>query len=117
MSTTSLKLPDDKQRAVSAAKLQGVSTHVFMGNAIEKAATLAECRANFIADAHAARKQMWDTGTGYDADEVHAYIQARIAGKKAAKPKAISWRGYHGTQRQHAAQYASLLTPYRNRHP
>ncbi|MDR3480922.1 MAG: hypothetical protein P4L91_09435 [Burkholderiaceae bacterium] len=94
MPTTSLKLSDDlKQRAVSAAHLQGVSTHAFMVNAIEQATSAAECRAKFIADANAARKQMQDAGKGYDADEVHAYIQARIAGKKAAKPKAISWRG------------------------
>jgi predicted transcriptional regulator len=45
MSTTSLKLPDElKQRAVSAAHLQGVSTHAFMVNAIEQAAAMAECR-------------------------------------------------------------------------
>lgn len=94
MSTTSLKLSDDlKQRAVSAAQSQGVSTHAFMVNAIEQAATAAECRASFIADAHVARQQMQDTGKGHDADEVHAYIQARIAGKKVTKPKARSWRG------------------------
>lgn len=94
MPTTSLKLPDDlKQRAVAAAQRQGVSPHAFMVNAIEQAAIAAECRANFIADAHAARKQMLDTDKGYNSDEVHAYIQARIAGKKAAKPKARSWRG------------------------
>jgi hypothetical protein len=61
-------------------------------NAIEQAAAAAECRTNFITDAHAARKQMLDIGKGYDADDVHAYIQARIAGKKAVKPKEISWR-------------------------
>jgi predicted transcriptional regulator len=94
MSTTSLKLPDDlKQRVVSVAQIQGVSTHAFMINAIEQAAAAAECRANFIADAQAARQQMLDSGKGYDADDVHAYIQARIAGKKVAKPKARSWRG------------------------
>lgn len=94
MSTTSLKLPDElKQRAISAAQRQGVSPHAFMLKAIEQAATDAECRANFLADAHAARTQMLDKGKGYDADEVHAYIQARIAGKKSAKPKARSWRG------------------------
>ncbi|HSY27045.1 MAG TPA: hypothetical protein VK832_06050 [Burkholderiaceae bacterium] len=94
MPTTSLKLPDDlKQRAVSAAQMQGVSTHAFMVNAIEQAAAAAECRANFIADAHTARQQMIDSDKGYDADEVHTYIQARIAGKKMAKPKARSWRG------------------------
>ncbi|PRC93283.1 hypothetical protein [Solimicrobium silvestre] len=94
MSTTSLKLPDNlKQRAVAAAQLQGVSTHAFMINAIEQAAIAAECRANFIAEAHAARKQMLEVDQGYDADEVHAYIQERIAGKKIAQPKARSWRG------------------------
>jgi predicted transcriptional regulator len=94
MPTTSLKLPDElKQRAAVAAQHQGVSTHAFMVNAIEQAAIAAECRANFMAEAQAARQQMLDTDKGYDADEVHAYIQARIAGKKTAKPKARSWRG------------------------
>ena len=94
MSTTSLKLPDElKQRAASAAQSRGVSTHAFMVDAIERAALAAERRESFVADAEAARKQMRDTGKGYEADDVHAYIQARIAGKKAAKPKAKSWRG------------------------
>lgn len=94
MSTTSLKLSDElKLRAVSAAHRQGVSPHAFMVNAIEQAATGAELRAKFLADAQAARKNMLDTGKGYDADEVHAFIQARLAGKKSVKPKAKSWRG------------------------
>lgn len=94
MPTTSLKLPEDlKQRAATAAQLQGVSPHAFMVNAIEQATSAAESRANFIADAQAAREQMLETGKGYDADEVHAYIQERIAGKKGMKPKAKSWRG------------------------
>ncbi len=94
MSTTSLKLSDElKQRAVAAASLQGVSTHAFMINAIEQAAKAAECRANFIADANAAREQMLSSGKGYDFDDVRAYIHARIEGKKPAKPRAKSWRG------------------------
>jgi len=93
MSTTSLKLTDDlKQRAISAAASQGVSTHAFMVNAIEQAATAAECRANFIADANAAREQMLSTGKGYSAEDVYAHIQARLEGRKAAKPRAKSWR-------------------------
>jgi len=93
MSTTSLKLPEElKQRAVAAAQRQGVSPHAFMVQAIEQAAASAERRANFVAEAQAARKQMLRTGKGYDADDVHAYLKARIAGKKPAKPKAISWR-------------------------
>jgi predicted transcriptional regulator len=92
--TTSLKLPDElKQRAVAAAQNQGVSPHAFMVHAIEQAATAAEQRASFVAEAQAAREQMLKTGKGYDADEVHAYLKSRIAGRKSAKPKAGSWRG------------------------
>lgn len=94
MSTTSLKLPDDiKQRAVAAAQEQGVSPHAFMVNAIEQAADAAERRAKFVGEALAARDEMLATGKGYDADEVHAYLTARVAGKKVARPKARSWRG------------------------
>lgn len=94
MSTTSLKLPDElKQRAVAAAQNQGVSPHAFMVHAIEQAATVAERRAGFVAEAEAARERMLATGKGYDADEIHAYLKARIAGRKSAKPKAVAWRG------------------------
>jgi len=94
MSTTSLKLPDElKRRAAEAAQKQGMSPHAFMVNAIEQAATRAELRASFLADAQLARAEMLKTGKGYDADAVHAYLQARVAGKKPAKPKAGPWRG------------------------
>jgi predicted transcriptional regulator len=93
MSTTSLKLPDElKQRAIAVAQEQGVSPHAFMVQAIERAATAGEQRAGFIAEAQAAREQTLKSGKGYDADDVHAYLKARIAGKKSTKPKAKSWR-------------------------
>ena len=94
MSTTSLKLPDElKQRAIAIAQDQGVSPHAFMIQAIERAATAGEQRAGFVAEAQAAREQTVKSGKGYDADEVHAYLKARITGKKSTKPKAKSWRG------------------------
>lgn len=93
MSTTSLKLSTElKQRAVTAAEQKGISPHAFMVQAIEQAATSAEQRNNFISEADAAREQMLSTGKGYDASEVHAYLQERIAGNKPAKPKAKSWQ-------------------------
>lgn len=93
MSATSLKLSDElKQRAVAAAEKKGVSPHAFMVHAIEQAATSAEQRASFVADAQAAREQMLTTGKGYDASEVHSYLKERIAKGKSAKPKAISWQ-------------------------
>ena len=94
MSTTSLKLPADlKQRAIAAASKQGVTPHAFMLNAIAQAATAAEHRADFVAQAGAARKLMLDSGKGYDAEAVHTYLRNRASGKKSTRPKAGSWRG------------------------
>ena len=57
MTTTSLKLPDAlRQRAAEAAQRQGISPHAFMVQAIEQAATLAEQRAGFVAEALGARE-------------------------------------------------------------
>jgi predicted transcriptional regulator len=88
-----LKLPDElKQRAAAAAQKLGVTPHAFMVEAIRQAATAAEIRALFVAEAEAARKAMLKSGTGYDADEVHAYLRQRVAGTKSARPKAKAWR-------------------------
>lgn len=93
MSTTSLKLPEDvKQLAAAAARQQGVTPHAFMVDAIRAAATNAQRRAQFVADAIASRKAAVKSGKGYVADEVHAYLRARAQGKSARKPKARSWR-------------------------
>ena len=93
MATTSLKLPDDlKQRAIAAAEQQGISPHAFMVSAIEQAASTAELRQRFINDALLARDQMLKTGEAYDADDVRAYIQARIAGQNPQRPVLKKWR-------------------------
>lgn len=93
MATTSLKLPDDvKHRAAAAAKRRGVSPHAFMVEAIRAAAAAAERRAEFVAEAVSARKAMQESGTGYPAADVHAYVRARARGEPAPKPKAKPWR-------------------------
>jgi predicted transcriptional regulator len=93
MTTTSLKLPDDlKRRAGHAAQTLGISPHAFMVAAIEQAATAAEQRAALIASARDARDDMLATGKGFDTDAVHAYLKAKVSGRKAAKPKARAWR-------------------------
>lgn len=92
MTTTSLKLPDDlKKRAANAAQELGMSPHAFMVSAIEQAAHATEQRIRLIAEAKSAREEMLETGRGLDADEVHAYLQAKLAGKKVARPKKRSW--------------------------
>ncbi|HWY23836.1 MAG TPA: hypothetical protein VNX47_02890 [Nevskia sp.] len=93
MSTTSLKLPDDvKQLAAAAAKHRGVTPHAFMVDAIRTAAAAAQQRAEFVAEAQAARAETIKSGRGYAATEVHAYLAARAQRKNVAKPKAKSWR-------------------------
>jgi len=94
MTTTSLKLPDElKERAAAAADKLGVSPHAFMVDAIADATERAERRAEFVAEALSADEAMTRTGSGYEADEVFAYLRQRAARKKAARPKAKSWRG------------------------
>jgi len=94
MTTTSLKLPDAlKQRAAEAAQRQGISPHAFMVQAIEQAAAQAEQRAAFVAEALAAREQVLASGEGYEASDVHAWLQARVADRQAEKPQAKPWRG------------------------
>lgn len=94
MSTTSLKLPEDvKELALAAAKHQGVTPHAFMVDAIRAAAVAAEKRASFVNDALAAKAEALQSGQAYSADQVHAYIRDKAAGKPAVKPKAKSWRG------------------------
>lgn len=93
MATTSLKLPDDlKQRTIAAAEQQGMSPHAFMVCAIEQAASAAELRQRFIDNALMARNQMLKSGQGYDADDVRAYIQERIAGQNPQRPSPKKWR-------------------------
>jgi predicted transcriptional regulator len=93
MATTSLKLTDElKQRTVALAQKQGVSPHAFMVEAIEHAAAAAEQRLGFVEDAQAARAQMLKSGLGFDAQEVHAYLKARVSDKAAPKPKATPWQ-------------------------
>jgi len=91
--TTSLKLPEEvKKLATTAAQMQGITPHAFMVDAIRTAATNAEKRAQLIADATAAREKILASGQGYAADEVHAYLQARVQGKTARKPRSKTWR-------------------------
>ena len=84
--------PELRARIAAVAKSKGITAHAFMVNAVEDETTRAEKRRSFVADALASQSETLRTGKGYSADEVHAYFRARIAGKKAARPKARSWR-------------------------
>ena len=93
MATTSLKLPDDlKERAAMVARERGISTHAFLIEAIRLAATAAEQRLQFATEAKASRARLLKSGKGYDADQVHAHLRRRVAGKRSTAPSAKPWR-------------------------
>jgi hypothetical protein len=64
-----------------------------MVEAIEHQVSQAEHRQQFIAEALAAEKEALDTALGFDADEVHAAMEARARGGRARRIKARPWRG------------------------
>jgi hypothetical protein len=53
----------------------------------EQSANSVEQRAQFVAQAQAARAAMLQTGQGYDADDVRNYLRQRLADKQTAKPQ------------------------------
>ena len=93
MRNTSLKLPDKlRKRVAEVVADTGKSAHAFMIEAIEHQTALAEARKRFVADALNAEQAMLGSGKGYRADEVHRYLQAKAADRKATHPKAKTWR-------------------------
>jgi predicted transcriptional regulator len=90
MATTSLKLPDAlKERISKIAKATGKTPHAFMVDAIAEQAERVEGDRAFMAQALAAKKHYDDTGVGYDVDEVHAYLRAKIKGITLPEPNPV----------------------------
>jgi len=90
---TSLKLPKTlKSRITRLAKRAGESPHAFMLRLLENQVQAAERFEQFMAEARQADQRMQETGQGYAAADVHRYLEAKIAGRKAARPKSGQWR-------------------------
>jgi predicted transcriptional regulator len=88
-----LKLPPElKQRVASVVKGTDKSAHAFMVEAIEQQTALAEKRKQFVAQALARSREFERTGKGYAFEDVRKYFAARIAGKRARKPRLKRWR-------------------------
>jgi len=86
-STTTLKLPEPlKARIAPLAEAAGKTAHAWMIDALEAQAALAEMRERFIAEAEASAAEVDEGGPLYAAEDVHAYIVARAAGKAVCKP-------------------------------
>jgi predicted transcriptional regulator len=93
MPATTLKLPPElKKRVASIVDGTNQSAHAFMLQAIDAQTTLAERRKAFLNEALVAERAALKTGKGYFAHDVDAYFDAKLAGKKAVRPKAKKWR-------------------------
>ncbi len=97
---TALKLPDElKQRIAPLARAAGKSAHAWMVEALEAQATLAELRSGFIEDARRAAAGIDRGAPLYAAEDVHAYIVARAAGRVARRPAPVKRASKHASGR------------------
>ena len=94
LTATSIKLPKAlKSRIARLAKRAGESPHAFMLRLLEEQVAAAERFEQFVADARQADEHMQESRQGFAAADVHGYLEARIAGRKGARPKPVQWRG------------------------
>jgi predicted transcriptional regulator len=85
---TTLKLPDElKARIAALAREQDKTPHAFMVEAIAEQAERAERRSGFVAAALAAEREVAEDGAVYDADDVFAWLRARVAGAEPRRPR------------------------------
>jgi len=91
---TSIKIPRPlKARIERLARKAGQTSHAFMLQALEGQAEAAERYQAFLEDGIRADEAMLRSGLGYEAGAVHAYLQAKTAGRRARKPRPVRWRG------------------------
>lgn len=69
------------------------SAHAFMVRALESQVEAGERYQAFLQEGLRADQAMQQTGLGYEADAVHAYLESRARGRKARRPHAARWRG------------------------
>jgi len=93
MSATSLKLPEDlKRRIVRLAATARKSPQAFMIGTLAREVERAELREQFATDAAQSEKEVMASGKAFGLAETFDYLAARVAGKKARRPRARSWR-------------------------
>lgn len=93
IAATSLKLPKRlKPRVERLARRAGESTHAFMVRALESQVAAEERYQAFFQEGQA-DEAMQQSGLGYEAAAVHAYLESRSRGRKARRPRAVRWRG------------------------
>ena len=94
VTATSIKVPSRlKSRIERLARRAGESSHAFMLRALEGQVEAAERYQAFLRDGVRADEAMLHSGLGYAVDDVHAYLQARVDGRRARRPRPVRWRG------------------------
>jgi predicted DNA-binding protein len=93
LAATSLKLPKTlKDRITRLAKRAGESPHAFMLRLLEEQVQATERFEQFLAEVRQADERMQQGGIGYLAADVHEYLEAKVTGLKATRPKPVQWR-------------------------
>lgn len=93
MAATSLKLPEPlKKRLARLAANAGQTPHAFMVDTLAREAERAELREQFAEYAAGAERELLASGKSIPLDEAFDYLQAKVEGRKAKRPKARPWR-------------------------
>ncbi len=93
LTATSLKIPSTlKSRIIRLAKRAGESPHALMVRLLEEQVQAAERYEQFVEAARQEDEHMQQSGLGYTAADVHGYLEAKVAGVKARRPKPVLWR-------------------------
>ena len=90
---TSIKLPSNlKAELEKLARRSGETTHAVMVRALSEHVAAAKRYRSFLDDAARADVAMQESGVGYAMQDVHAYVAAKVRGKRAKRPSAAKWR-------------------------
>ena len=94
LAATSIKIPRAlKAKIERLARKAGQTSHAFMLSALKGQAEAAERYQAFLADGIRADEAMLRSGLGYAAADVHAYLEAKITGRRVRRPRPVRWRG------------------------
>ena len=90
---TSIKLPSTlKAELEKLARRSGETTHAIMVRVLAEHVAAAKRYRGFLDDAARADVAMQESGVGYAMPDVHAYVAAKVRGKRAKRPSPVKWR-------------------------
>jgi predicted transcriptional regulator len=91
---TRIRIPRHlKDRIDRLARKSGESSYAFMLRALKGQVEAAERYQEFLQDGVQADESMLRSGLGYAADDVHVYLEAKVACLRAHRPRPVRWRG------------------------